>query len=471
MQLLRPRTIENRVIYTPIKPFVYFSPVDWLSRLLARPGVEAEMDAAWSKSKDSRADGVMRDIFDGEILRNFKGPNGRHFMLGNGEGRYVFSLSVDFFNPLGNKAAGKKISIGLISLVCLNLPPHLRYRSENMFLAGVIPGPKEPLLSDVNNFLAPLVDDFLKMWDPGIQLSRTDDHPLGRLVRCAIICVVCDLPAARKLAGFASSAHTHFCAICHCSLKTKGGGKAQGNLGEVAGKGTGNSKAERKARKAERKAKAQGKGRTSEAAGKGLNDTDYYSWERRNNLDCRKAAKHFRRAGPSTAAAESIVDQTGVRWSQLLRLPYFDPSRFVIVDAMHNLFLGLIHKHFTGILGIQLLPDKEKDKPVFQCNMSKDWSGFTQNGIASMKKVIRWLEHPMTAQLSTDDGMKLWLKKLSNERADVLKFICNEYSLAPIPFDPRKTHNFHRADHARAILQWVISLSPLRTTADYQSNL
>ena len=35
------------------------------------------------------------------------------------------------------------------------------------------------------------------------------------------------------------------------------------------------------------------------------------------------------------------MKQTGVRWSELLRLPYFDPIRFIIVDPMHCLFLGI----------------------------------------------------------------------------------------------------------------------------------
>ncbi|KJA19404.1 hypothetical protein HYPSUDRAFT_143849, partial [Hypholoma sublateritium FD-334 SS-4] len=97
----------------------------------------------------------MRDIFDGEMLRNFKGPDGEHFSCGgeDGEGRYAFSLCIDFFNPLGNKQAGKKKSVGLISLVCLNLPPDLRYKAENMFLFGVVPGPTEPPLDCLNHYL------------------------------------------------------------------------------------------------------------------------------------------------------------------------------------------------------------------------------------------------------------------------------------------------------------------------------
>jgi hypothetical protein len=79
----------------------------------------------------------MRDIFDGETLRNFKGPDGRHFSFGKGEGRYVFSLSVDFFNPLGNKQAGKKVSVGLISLVCLNLLTTCDTKQRTFSLLGL----------------------------------------------------------------------------------------------------------------------------------------------------------------------------------------------------------------------------------------------------------------------------------------------------------------------------------------------
>ena len=81
------------------------------------------MDSAWNTTDPTI--NSMHDIFDGEVLHNFSGPDGKHFSVGGEEGRYVFSLCVDFFNPLSNKQAGKKMSVGLISLVCLNLPPEL----------------------------------------------------------------------------------------------------------------------------------------------------------------------------------------------------------------------------------------------------------------------------------------------------------------------------------------------------------
>lgn len=403
-QLLRPRVVAERTIYMPIKPFVYFNPLTWVGRLLSRPGIEADADKSWDRSKTQA--GTMRDIFDGDILRKFKGPDGAHFSMGNGEGRYVFSLSVDFFNPLSNKQAGKKVSVGLITLVCLNLPPDIRYKPENMFLAGVIPGPHELPLSAISHFLKPLVDDFLKFWDPGVHYSRTDGHPDGRLVRCAIVCIVCDLPAAQKTAGFALSAHTHFCSICHCDLKTHG----YANL-------------------------------------------DYTSWCRRTNQDCRRTAKQFRRAG-SSPAADRIVASTGVRWSQLLRLPYFDPSRFVVVDAMHNLFLGLIREHYDAILGIRV-PKAEEEPVVFNVNISDSWKQMSKRECASMKRVIRWLQHPMCQDLWTEAGMSKWQKRFSSQNSSILELVALEVGCMPITTDIRKKKKPSRADYSRGILRWV----------------
>jgi hypothetical protein len=55
---------------------------------------------------------------------------------------------------------------------------------------------------------------------------------------------------------------------------------------------------------------------------------------------------------PSKAARGRVFARTGVRWSELLRLPYWDPTRAVVVDGMHNLFLGLVQFHVRSVLQI-----------------------------------------------------------------------------------------------------------------------
>ena len=140
------------------------------------------MDKAWDRMVSPPSES-LDDIFQGANTHQFKGPNGEgHFKFAGGEisgaGHYLFSLSLDFFNPLWNIAGGKMVSVGVISLVCLNLLIGLCYKPENMFLLEIIPGSKEPSLDAINAYLRPLVDDLLKFWT-GVRFTHTSLHPLG----------------------------------------------------------------------------------------------------------------------------------------------------------------------------------------------------------------------------------------------------------------------------------------------------
>ncbi|KDR79752.1 hypothetical protein GALMADRAFT_62004 [Galerina marginata CBS 339.88] len=104
------------------------------------------------------------------------------------------------------------------------------------------------------------------------------------------------------MAGFASVTHTHFCHICHCTRN-----------------------------------------------GHGYDHLEQHLWHPRTNEETQAFAQAYRDC-TTELESEAFVAQTGVRWSELLRLPYFDPTHFVVIDTMHNLFLGLINKHFQDIL-------------------------------------------------------------------------------------------------------------------------
>ena len=73
----------------------------------------------------------------------------------------IFALHVDFFNVNGMRICGASSSCGTITLSCVSLPDSLRHKPENLYLAGIIPGPNEPLLTELNHYIRPLVDDLV----------------------------------------------------------------------------------------------------------------------------------------------------------------------------------------------------------------------------------------------------------------------------------------------------------------------
>ena len=120
---------------------------------------------------------------------------------------FAFMINLDWFQPHKHV----QYSIGVIYLSILNLPRAFRYRLKNICLIGIIPGPKEPEIS-VNSYLNPLVADLKELWvGKNLYISTTGCHSI---VRCALICCSCDLPAGRKLCGFLAHSANLGCSKC-----------------------------------------------------------------------------------------------------------------------------------------------------------------------------------------------------------------------------------------------------------------
>lgn len=292
----RQGSVETSV---PTREYIHQDFRHWLGRMYARP----EIEEALGRKPDVPDKTEMADIWDATMVRELKGPDGKPFVdCPKDEARLVLSLNMDGFNPLQNKQAGKTISTGGLYMVCLNLPPALRYKVENMFLVGVIPGPSSPSLHQINHVIRPIVTDLLDLWRNGVFLTSTSRYPNGRHVRVALGPLVCDLPAARQMAGLGSFSSTYFCGEC---MQKK----------------------------------------------ENMNDLDSGSWEHRNLEDHRVFAESWKVASTHEART-ACFDKAGVRWSELLRLPYWDPTRFVVVDTMHCFYLGLFRRHIRYIWGM-----------------------------------------------------------------------------------------------------------------------
>ncbi|MBW0516131.1 hypothetical protein O181_055846 [Austropuccinia psidii MF-1] len=123
-----------------------------------------------------------------------------------------FSLFIDLFNPLGNKLSGKQISLGILALTCLNLPPSLQYKPKYTYLAGVIPAPNQPNTTMISNVLKPLVDDLLNLYRT-VNI-KTFQFPNGQKINVRLGALLGDRIATHKTAGFLSHSANAFCSWC-----------------------------------------------------------------------------------------------------------------------------------------------------------------------------------------------------------------------------------------------------------------
>ena len=179
--------------------------------MLSRPGLE-DILVRGLKSHNSE---VLLDIGDGSRLQTLLGLDCKAFLDSpSNELRLMWTIAIDWFNPYYNKAAGKSASIGSVTLVCLNLPLSLQYKPENLYLAGILPGPREPDYNQINHFLNPIIQRFLVLWRDGSWFTRTVQCPRGRLSRSAIAGLVCDLLGSRKVSRHVHHSMHWFCSWC-----------------------------------------------------------------------------------------------------------------------------------------------------------------------------------------------------------------------------------------------------------------
>jgi hypothetical protein len=181
----------------------------------------------------------------------------------------------------------------------------MQYKPDNMYLAGIIPGPSEPSGDELNHFLNPVIDDMVESWERRIRYSRTALHAAGWVTCSLIAFLVCDLPAARKAAQLVGPTSHFYCTACHCWHRSTCG-------------------------------------RT---------DIQSEDWVLRDKNKVCHYAELWKNTGTSLERNKLFVSH-GVQWSTLWRLSYWDPSHQIVVDTMHCLLEGLAQAHFREFLGL-----------------------------------------------------------------------------------------------------------------------
>ena len=286
-QLMRKvHTRSGKVAFQPFKIYCYRSLKKSLADILNRPGILEECRKCHiQRNIESES---LHDIYDGKVWKEFQSWNGSPLL--STDNCYGLMMNIDWFQPFGRV----QYSMGAIYLSIMNLPRHLRFKQENILLVGLIPGPTEPKLS-VNYFLKPLVDELLQFLDGVPLIVGRQQSPL--LTHCVLLCVACDLPAARKECGFLSYSATVGCSRCYKQFPGAVGKKNYAGF-------------------------------------------DRTTWKPRSVSQHRKHVHQIETAKGSQQKNE-LITKHGCRYSELLRLPYFDPVRMTIIDPMHCLFLGI----------------------------------------------------------------------------------------------------------------------------------
>ncbi|GBB90179.1 hypothetical protein RclHR1_17060003 [Rhizophagus clarus] len=265
-----------------------------IASLYQRPDFEKQL-VKWTNWHANS--GMMTDVYDGEIWKNFSSQidnsESQFFTKETADSNLGIMINLDWFQLFDSTP----YSCGAIYGVICNLPRNVRFNKENILTLGLLPGPSEVKLDKINNYLTPIINELLDFWNE-VKLP-TKKCPNGKKIRLAVICCSNDIPAARKLCG-----HISALVGCHRCYKIA----------------------------------------TSKEEGQRLNFRSFDDME--NWFTTRDVKEHKRNAAiwkqqNTEEDRRRHVSETYVRWSEMLRLPYHDPIRHLVVDPMHNLFLGI----------------------------------------------------------------------------------------------------------------------------------
>ncbi|EXX58557.1 hypothetical protein RirG_196880 [Rhizophagus irregularis DAOM 197198w] len=236
--------------------------------------------------------GMLADVYDGKIWKNFLDvSNVPYFTPETADSHLGIMINLDWFQPFESSVYSCRAIYGVIC----NLLREVRFKKENMLILGLLPGPNEVKLHKINYYLFPIVNELLEFWN-GIKIPAA-----GKNIRLALICCSNDIPAARKLCGHVSALVS--CHRCYKTSNSNGNGN-KSNFG-------------------------------------GFDNMD--DWFVKKDLEEHRQNAEDWRLCKSEEKRKRHVSSTHVRWSELLRLPYFNPIRHLIVDSMHCLFLGIAH--------------------------------------------------------------------------------------------------------------------------------
>ena len=136
---------------------------------------------------------------------------------------------------------------------------------------------------------------------PG-KVLPTDRNPQGTAVAAQLIPLLADLQAIWKVSGFVSYAAGLFCSFCKCHHND-------------------------------------------------IEDLNYHHWELWHGTEVHAQAQKWCNL-VTIKAKTAMTKETGVWWTPLHDLPYWDPVQYVILGFMHNFLEEILQYHLQVLWGI-----------------------------------------------------------------------------------------------------------------------
>lgn len=375
----------------PLKSFSYHSFPDYLAQILSRRDIEENIDKSCDEVCEAIEEGrplpeEFTSVFDATFVRTLTEANGRSLFVRRerSEARLLFSLNVDWFNPEGNRLRGPSKSLGVVAMSCLNLPISKRYHMENMYLAAIIPGPKEPNADETARYLEPLFLDIRQAFLHGFRLSRTARHPAGRVVKATVAIGVMDLKAARKVMGLKPEVALIFCSRCELWKEAFKPGTA---------------------------------GRAEPGWKRLYHSTNHLDWPLRDVNYMRHHAAAY--ANTSTISARrTLYNETGVGHSAFWLIPGFNPVEQLVIDPMHCLLEGACSFHVRDAMGLE--DEKAKKAKRRVAAFAWTWDQLDDTWFKSAKAAVRRAQKLLTWELDNpgdddDDNASLHSGQASDE--------------------------------------------------------
>ena len=264
------------------KEYCYQHLTDAIGLLINQPNFLEKCEQWRNRGGDSE---LLSDIYDEKIWKEFQNIDEKEFLsLPN---NLALGLGCDWFQPYKHVT----YSVGVLYLVIFNLPREERFKMENIILLGIIPGPSEPKKT-MNSYLGPFVQDLLEFWE-GVAIWHKPSQSFVT-IRMALICVMCDIPATRKVCGFAGHSAVHGCSKRFKEFRS----------------GVFDNKLD-------------------------YSVFDRDTWELRTRDSYKLQSEQYLRATTKTMK-QQVVSDYGVRYSILAQLPYFNIVRMHVIDPMHN---------------------------------------------------------------------------------------------------------------------------------------